>query len=358
VPHVVWSRSVEGELPDLLLGEGRILLHYTVARGKKTGTELRCYDLEGVLRWSWPGWRCLLPLPGGRFLVNPPDGRPLVVNGEGDVLHRWRPGEVAGAERHGDMLLLGGMGRVWASDLELCPLWGADWPEPRPSGPVTDCFVGGAFYWVVGDGLWRWAPGGPPEPFCRLPQDLITGAMDEYERAAGNAALAGFSFWRVAFDEAAGRFFLTHTLPGPHLVLCLDASGRPRWCRYVSPGCCGGFPSRVPNGLYVASSGCGGVLSWLDRHGRIVFQSEPHEGVGLETAYSNEVLVLPDGRSLVGGGPGVVAYGPTGERLWVFGHGYLRLRCDPAGQFLAGCYWRDEQPAGPSRAWLEMISGL
>ena len=98
--------------------------------------------------------------------------------------------------------------------------------------------------------------------------------------------------------------------------MCLDRDGRARWCAYLSPGCCGGLPFALPDGRYVASSGCGGVLSWLDADGNILLQSQPSEGVGLASAFSHEVRVLPDGRVLVGGGPGVVAFGPTSERGW------------------------------------------
>jgi hypothetical protein len=201
--------------------------------------------------------------------------------------------------------------------------------------------------------------------------------MDEWERTTGRPALAGWYirpgtsepikfqvgdrpwhfYWRLAFDEAAGRFLLANAM-APHLILCLERSGRPRWCRYLSFGCCGGVPSRLPNGLYVASSGCGGILSWLDGDGNILFRSDPHEGVGLATAYCNEVEVLPDGRCLVEGGPGVVACGPTGERLWVFEQFYSRYRCDPSRRILVGCYWRNNEPKGPNRACVELAQGI
>jgi hypothetical protein len=166
-----------------------------------------------------------------------------------------------------------------------------------------------------------------------------------------------FYYWRVSFDDEQETFFLANTM-APHLILCLGSSGQPRWCKYVSSGCCGGVPSRLPNGLYVASSGCGGILSWFDGDGNIPSQSKPHEGVGLATAYSNEVQVLPDGRCLVEGGPGVVAYGPTGVRLWVFGQGYSRYRCDPAREVLIGCYWQNNEPKGPNRTCLDLVQGV
>ncbi len=374
MPHILWSRSTDGQQPGLVVGHDRILLHYTTSYGKNKGVRLLCYDMEGRVRWSRLGWRGMLRLPGNRFLVNATDDSPLVVAGEGDICHRWKHGKVERAEQHGDTLLLDDGQGVRAADLELRPLWQVTWPASRPA---IYCFARGAFYWAEGNSLWRCTPQGRAEVFCRLPQELITGAMDEWEQTTGNSALAGghftpgmpdftlsrrgdrpFSYyWRVSFDAAREQFFLADVL-APHLLLCFNQAGRPRWCRYISFGCCGGTPCRLPNGLYVASSGCGGILSWLDGDGHILFQSLPHGGVGLATAYSNEVWVLPDGRCLVQGGPGVVAYDATGERLWVFPREYSSFYCDPARQILVGCYWQNKEPDGSIQTHLEFAHGL
>src|SRR5262249_38693547 len=144
-----------------------------------------------------------------------------------------------------------------------------------------------AFYWVEEDEVRRCTRGGPPELVCLLPSDLVTRAMDEWEQTTGEPALAGwyiregmsdfaqfqagdrpFAFyWRGSFGGEEEQFFLANAA-APHLILCLGRHGQPRWCKYVSFGCCGGVPSRLPSGLYVASSGCGGILSWLDGDGR------------------------------------------------------------------------------------------
>src|SRR5947209_8538798 len=130
MPQIVWSLSVPGKSPDLLLGTDRILLHRTVAAGERQVPELLGYDFAGCLRWSRPGWSGMLRLPEDRFLVNTPEGKPLVVNGDGEVLHRWRLGDVERAERHGAVLLLAGTHDVCAADLKLRPLWHAPWPGP------------------------------------------------------------------------------------------------------------------------------------------------------------------------------------------------------------------------------------
>ena len=114
----------------------------------------------------------------------------------------------------------------------------------------------------------------------------------------------------------------------------------------------------MPNGLYVASGGCNGILSWLDPDGNLLFQSRPHEGVGLATAYSNEMLVLPDGRVLVNGGPGLVAYSLEGELLWKLGRCCSPFHCDPARRILVGWHWEKSEPDSPTRVCLELWGGV
>jgi hypothetical protein len=134
---------LEGERPDILLGQDRILLHCTRAGGADAGVELHGYDFEGCRRWSRPGWTCLLSLPEDRFLVNTPEGSPLVIDGDGQVLYRWERCGVERAVLQGYTVLLASPQQVWAADLELHPLWRTAWPES--SRPVIDCLVVGAF---------------------------------------------------------------------------------------------------------------------------------------------------------------------------------------------------------------------
>ncbi len=114
----------------------------------------------------------------------------------------------------------------------------------------------------------------------------------------------------------------------------------------------------MPNGQYIASGGCNGILSWFDGDGSVLVQSLPHEGVGLETAYSHELQVLPDGRTLVRGGPGLVAYSTAGELLWKLEGGYSQFHCDPASGVLIGCHWQKHEPNGPNRTYLEALRGV
>jgi hypothetical protein len=375
MPEILWFHADEGEQPDVLLGEGRILMHYTAVSGGHKGIELLCYDFEGRRLWRRPGLTCLLSLPGGRFVVNTPEGRPMAIDSDGQVMHRSGFGGIERAVRHGEMLLFAGKNEIYATDCCLRGLREIAWPGQSAS--AIDCFVDGAIYWVEGNCLRRCTLDGPPEDLCPLPRDLIAETMDEWERTMEISALVGWYsrtdmsgsaafktgdrpfcfYWRVAFDAAGQQFFLANAV-GPHLVLCLDRTGCPRWCTYLWCGCCGGVPVVLPNGLYVASSGCGGILSWLDREGKVLFQSVPHKGEGLATAYTSDVRVLPDSRCLADGGPGIVAYGPRGELEWIFPHSYSRFCCDPVKRIMVGCHWRTNDSRTKSVWCLECSEGL
>ncbi|MGA2497842.1 MAG: hypothetical protein ABSH20_08880, partial [Tepidisphaeraceae bacterium] len=203
-------------------------------------------------------------------------------------------------------------------------------------------------------------PTGRSGTFVQLNTDVITDARTRYKEAIGRHASRfpdlTFNFWKASFDAARKLFFLANFMP--HMILCLDRSGSIRWCEGLGPGCCGGIPYALPNGLYVASGGCNGILSWFDADGHILFQSVPHEGEGLRTAYSNELQILSDGRVLVGGGPGLAAYCADGPLLWVSKECSLRYCVDSANGLLACCSWRKNENGEPNTAWLKVLDGL
>ncbi len=88
MPQVVWSRFLLGERPEFLLGQDRILLHRTVAGV----AEMTCFDFAGGERWSQSGWS---------VLARPIPRQPLLVDSDGDILHRCQ----FRAQRHDDTLL-------------------------------------------------------------------------------------------------------------------------------------------------------------------------------------------------------------------------------------------------------------
>jgi hypothetical protein len=236
-------------------------------------------------------------------------------------------------------------------------LWRLTWPGKSPG---INCFVEDTFYWAEQDEVKYCTRGGRSGTFGRLDEGHIAAAMDRYEQGSGGAIrlVRDFPFcWRlVCFDKRQRLFFLANFLP--HLVCCLDQVGRSRWCECLGPGCCGGAPYSLPNDLFVTSGGCNGILSWLDGNGNILLQSLPHEGVGLATAYSSELHILSDGRVLVDGGPGLMAYNMAGELLWKFGHSYSQFRRDSARHMLVGCYWQNNEPKSPNLTHLECARGL
>ena len=347
-----------GERPGVLLGSDRVLLHYATGPISKPSPTLVCLDFGGRELWSRPGLSGHLALPNDRLQVNTAEAEPLLIDGSGTVVRRWGGGGVDEVTLHGGLLVFVGGQQVSGADLELNPLWRLSWPAE--SRPEVGCLVDGCFYWAAGDELRFWAPGGTAGTQSRLPDDLISATREQYERETGGSWPSGVNlpyWWRVSFDRGRGGFFLANA-SGPHLVLCLDRLGQPLWCTCLSPACCGGIPSPLPDGRYVASSGCGGVLSWLDGDGNVLFQSRPQGGVGLAAAYTDAVRVLPGGRVLADGGPGLVAFSSAGERLWVFGSGFSQFDCDPTTGVLVGCYWQNNEPNGPNRATVEFATGL
>jgi hypothetical protein len=51
MPDIVWSQALEGEQPDCVLGQDRVLMHYK-APGEQNDTQVLCFDLQGRKLWS------------------------------------------------------------------------------------------------------------------------------------------------------------------------------------------------------------------------------------------------------------------------------------------------------------------
>ena len=100
--------------------------------------------------------------------------------------------------------------------------------------------------------------------------------------------------------------------------MCLDLDGRARWCTYLNSCCCGGTAYPLPNGHYVASSGCSGTLSWLDPDGRVLFRSAQRAN-----AFLTDVKVLADSACIVSGEGWIAAYEHDGRLRWIRNDGFL-----------------------------------
>jgi hypothetical protein len=117
--------------------------------------------------------------------------------------------------------------------------------------------------------------------------------------------------WALSYVEATNTLCLS-SFTLPHVLVCLGLDGDAKWSTYLSPGCCGGSPVSLPNGDLVVSSGCGGVLSWLDSTGRVKHRSTPDERRAL---YSSHVTALSDSSCIVRG-DGVASYTADGALRW------------------------------------------
>ena len=364
VPGVLWTKSYEGRRPGILLGEDRVLFHYFTGpenvshlgerviihhSPKPTDPcELVCFDLRGQELWGRSGCCGLTSLPDNRFVVSDHKGVPHIIDGDGRALASWEGQcEIERAVRHHNMFALQAGSTVWVTDLNLRPVNELNWPDK--STPAIDCFVDGAFRWVEGGKLWKRTVLGKPECFGSVPLDLVEQATPGNRR---------FDYqWQIAFDEDEGVFFLANNLH-PHVLICLDHQGNANWCSYLSPLCCGGVGYRLPNGLYVTSSGCGGILSWLDTQGNIQFRSDPPPTPNLAYAFSNVVTVLSDGRSLIWGPGGIVAFDPAGDLLWKAKvHGSQYEVSEERG-LLFGCGQAKGESEERTNAVLEAVDGL
>jgi hypothetical protein len=310
-----------------------------------------CFDLQGARLWGRSGLRGLASLPDNRFLVADHRGVPRILDGDGCELARWTgKGGIDRAARHDNLLALRAGSTVYVTDLDLQPVNKLEWP--REATPAIDCFVDGSFRWVDGNKLWMRSVFGEPQRFASVPRGMV-------REAVSRRRLPSYLDWQIAFDEDEGVFFLANIMP-PHVLVCLDRQGNANWCRYISPSCCGGVGYRLPSGLCVTSSGCGGILTWLDSHGHILFRSDPPPSPNLAFGYSNVVTVLSDGRSLIQGLQGLAAYDSRGELLWKaklhYSYGQYEV-CEERG-LLVGCGWSKHKSEGGTTAVLEAVGDL
>jgi hypothetical protein len=311
-----------------------------------------CLDRNGTVLWRKTGWFVHDVLPDDRWLGNwKKSGRPNVFDSGGTEVAelRLRAEIVKGVCHHDRLALASRDGRVIVTDLSLAPI--AEFPWPGQGESKLDCLMGRYFHWVEGNDIWRVDFQGRAERIAEVPIDRVLQAMTDYDLETGQSAMEGvvislpgssgnssdcraltvgdrprwypWSLYHV--PESSAIFF--STLTAPHVLLCMDEDFELRWCRYIHWGCCGGRGYRLPDGLWATSSGCGGVLTWLDGSGNVLFRSEPHAGGGLAIAYSHCVTVLESGLVLVSGAPGLSAY-ERGELVWemngdIFGYGVI-----------------------------------
>lgn len=354
-PRIEWSRILGGKPPGsirVFLAPQGLLLSIEVSL-KQPVCSVVCFDWEGQIQWARPDTRGWLALPAVRYLVSTSTGQPAIVNREGEIVKTFDQTGITQAAFHGDLLVMGHDRQVWAVDQDLRPAWRFTWPGERAA--EVSCLVDGVFYYIDEDAVWSCTPGGRASVFAPLPQSLMQDAYDEFNSLTRRATeLPPISpTWRgLSFDAGLNCFFLNNFMP--HVVVCVDRSGRVRWRRCLGPGCCGGAPYALPNGNYAVSGGCNGVISWLDTNGQLLFQSLLGQGTGLATAYSREVVVLPDGTIVANGGRGLIAFGPACEHLWTWPNGAIDCVYEAARKVLVCSSWR-ERDAQEATGYVEIL---
>lgn len=352
----------------LLVGTTHVALGYRDPEGEH---QLVCHSLSGQLVYSRSGVTPVALVERDRLLIRrEPRGDLELLDARGVVVRALDLGTPTRSARVEDgciVLVADGLRVVTSFDLEV--LHRIPWSWPR----AFDRFCGGAFYWTVFNGkeVMRCDLQGRASTFAPIPFDVVEDELARFEAETGLPAMGGWLvkgtaddlatndglvramtdpdrrqwhkvgdrppmyLWHLAPDPDGG-FFLSNFIH-PHILLSLDDAGRARWCRYLCPTCCGGLPAATASGLLVASSGCDGILSWLDPAGHVLFRSERLPGEGLAPAFSSVVRPLPDGSVIVTGGPGVARFGRTGELLWAEPRQVLSIEPTVEPELFAAC---------------------
>lgn len=317
-----------------------------------------CLDFQGRELWSAGDFTPKAALPGGSLIGVDTAGRVCILDAAGQPrpLPRYISGlqvrkiTLAGAHLH-----LETEAELLVTDHELTITGRIAIPpmERREFG----AFTGDGFVWVQSDTLMISDAAGAARVLCDVLVELAEEAMDRFEDETGEGALGGWLkadvsasefekdpsllvdaildpgrqtrlgrgerpleyIWEPCVDHENGLVFVTN-LRAPHLLACIGLDGAPRWCLYLSSGCCGGLPAALPNGSYVVSSGCGGILSWFTAAGYVLHRTDPPAATDLSGAFSNQFHVLPDSSFVVPRGYDVVAYGPDARPRWSVPH--------------------------------------
>lgn len=369
--EAVWSKTVRAACPAhavLLVGTTRVALGYRDPEGEH---QLVYYSLSGELTYSQSGVTPLALVERDRLLIRrEPRGELELLDARGVVVRRLDLGTPTRSARVEDgcmILVADGLRVVATFDLEV--LHRVPWSWPR----AFDRFCGGAFYWTVFNGkeVMRCDLRGQASTFAPIPFDVVEEELARFEAETGLPAMGGWFVKGTADDLATGDglvramtdpdrrqwhkvgdrppMYLWHLAPDPdggfflsnfihpHILLSMDDTGRARWCRYLCSTCCGGLPAKTVSGLLVTSSGCDGILTWLDPAGHVLFRSERFPGEGLAPALSSVVRPLQDGSVIVTGGPGVVRFGRTAELLWAEPRQLLWIEPTSDPGLLAAC---------------------
>jgi hypothetical protein len=362
--EICWKRTFDGRSPSRVAIVGTLVAcSYIDNQGQPATPDphrLVCLDLEGRERLSVGDFQLEAALHDGRLVGLNRTGELRVVDFKGRKCDGVRDGmkvvsckDVTEVRRTHDGFLVKMKSQVLVTDPSLRVL--DRFPAAsRGGGIVVD---GGVLY--IDDGrVMRSDRQGRAELVCRIPMELVHVAMNSWENETGMPALhakldpkadLGFE-WGLSADAELGLFVVNSP---PHLIMHLGPNGNAKWCTYLSPSCCGGAPAHLSTGELVVSSGCGGIVSWLDSDGRVLRRSK------LATAFLPRIRALADSSCIVGGVHGVTAYAADGTLRWIWKeHCYTAFDYDDAlGLLVTATRTRDGDKKSVSITCIKNLGG-
>lgn len=380
MPSVAWTKEFSDLGRVVLVGRNILLLqlgpenkwtheaNIVVLGGEEGKTAIRCFALDGRSLWTMEECRLLTVLPDDRVLVTESDGALMIVDGHGHIVNRQSSSDrITYAAPEGDGLILSNERRVLLADFDLRFRREMLWPGKGSFYPTH--LVGNTFYWVEGYELMSCEDNsGGVQSFCASFREAMLDAARCFEPQTeiDKDLLSFMQFkifmrglppemaWHLSSDSKRELLFLA-SASGPHFIICIDLrERRVRWCRVVSPGCCGGNVCCLSSDRYVTSTPCGGVLTWLDGEGNVLARAELNPD---EEAYG-ALHPLAQGQFMVRGGPGVIGYGSNMERIWSLDTRFFSLAVHPETMIAAGFDFPNGSSQQPVTTRLSVVTGL
>ena len=362
--HIAWRRTLTGRNPSrVILAGSQVACSYIADQGKPgaPGRErLVCVDLRGNERWSIQDFRLQLAVREERYIGVTQSGQLRVVDVDGRESDGIRDGkkraartDVIEVRTRRDGLIVRTTKNVFVVDTALHVVDRFRAPATSSNLVVLDAAV----MYVDHERVMRLDRSGRATAVCEVPTKMAHDAMTRWEHETGRSAHDGvwmtrigagsakaegrllgigdrlsFAAWYLHYDEAADSLFLVNHIQ-PHVIIALEATGHAKWCTYLNPHCCGGSPTRLPNGELVVSSGCGGIVSWLDPAGCVLRRSAFHGML------DRCVRALADSSCLIEGGS-CLAFWADGTLRWQ--HGCNCFDYDEQSGLLVTASWTSE----------------
>jgi len=357
MPRDLWRRKFPGgDCDPPVLADDRVAVGYVAAQERFARGPLAavCLDFDGRELWRTHDFAPKAALPGGSVVGLDAAGQVRILDEAGRP--RPVPRDVSGLRvkkitRAGSRLHLETEAELLIADHALTITGRIVIPPIDPHS--FRGFTGDGFVWVEADTLTISDAAGATRALCTVPVELAEEAMDRYEEETGEPALGGWMqvgmsveelkedpsrlvdamrdpsgakrlergdrlveyLWNPGVDREEGVVFLSNARL-PHLLMCVGLDGVPRWCILLDSGCCGSFPRPLPNGSYVVSSGCGGILSWITAAGYVLHRTGPPVTTDVLGAFGDRFHILPDSSCIANRGCDVVAHGPDARVLW------------------------------------------